>query len=394
MSLQPPFRSSPLRLFAVLEWVLLIIVAIAQVLLALRDAMPVAILTNGLGLGIFTGIGLISPQSEKIKTLYTIVEFSLAFGLGFIGNIPLPVMLFIILTTRSCVRLKGRGRAIAAGLAFLGCVFIQTDRLFRQTLLVPVQSSRANTLWIALILVSGLVILFTYLLVNALIKERQGQEQLAITNDRLRRYALRIEELATLQERNRIAREIHDSLGHSLTAFSIHLEAALRLLRSHPEQAELLLSEMKQLNAKILQEVRESVSTLRSDPLQGQSLAVAIANLMAEFQRSTGIQIASTIQLEQTLSRDLSLATYRIVQESLTNICKYAAATEVRIAIVRSTDHLQVTIEDNGKGFELSQNMTGFGLQGMQERALALDGRLEISTEPGQGCRIEAILPI
>ncbi|MEO0948709.1 MAG: sensor histidine kinase [Cyanobacteria bacterium J06641_5] len=394
MSLRPPFQSSPLRLFAALEWVLLIIVAIAQVLLALRSAMPAAILTNGLGLGFFIGLGFISPRKQRAKVIYIILEFGLVLGLGFIGNIPVPVMLFVVLTIRNCVRLESRGRAIATGLAFFGCVILQSHRLVQQTLLVQVQAPRTGAIWSALILVSGLVIIFSYLLVDALLKEHQGQKQLAITNARLRRYALRIEELATVQERNRIAREIHDSLGHSLMAISINLEAALRLLQSHPEKAESLLLEMKQLNAKILQEVRESVTALRSDPLQGQSLAAAIADLMAEFQRSTGIQIASTIQLEQPPPRDLSLATYRIVQESLTNICKYAAATAVRIAIVRSSEHLLIAIEDNGKGFELSQNMTGFGLQGMQERALALDGKLEIVTAPGQGCCIEVILPI
>ena len=151
---------------------------------------------------------------------------------------------------------------------------------------------------------------------------------------------------------------------------------------------------MKQLNAKTLQEVRQSVTALRSDPLQKQSLSEAIASLVAEFQRSTGILPTSTIQLDRPLSREQNVAIYRIVQESLTNICKYAAATEVNIAIVQSAIHLQVIVEDNGKGFDISQNTTGFGLQGMQERALAMSGQLEIVTALGRGCRVELVLPI
>ena len=116
---------------------------------------------------------------------------------------------------------------------------------------------------------------------------------------------------------------------------------------------------MKQLNARTLQEVRQSVAALRSDPLEKQSLSEAIAELIAEFQRSTGILPTSTIQLKKSLDHEQNIAIYRIVQESLTNICKYASATEVNIAIVQSAIDLQVIVEDNGKGFDVSQNTTG-----------------------------------
>jgi signal transduction histidine kinase len=168
----------------------------------------------------------------------------------------------------------------------------------------------------------------------------------------------------------------------------------LRLLRSDPAKAETLLLEIKQLNSKTLQEVRQSVTALRSDPLQERSLSDAIAALSEEFQRSTGILPASIMQLKHPLSHELNVAIYRIVQESLTNIRKYAAATKVSIAIVQSATHLQVTVEDNGKGFELCQNTTGFGLQGMQERTLALAGRLEIVTAPDRGCCINVMFPL
>jgi signal transduction histidine kinase len=81
------------------------------------------------------------------------------------------------------------------------------------------------------------------------------------------------------------------------------------------------------------------------------------------------------------------------VQESLTNICKHAAATEVAIAIQQTSKELQVIVQDNGKGFDLRHNPSGFGLQGMQERILALAGELKIKTAPGQGCHIHAIFP-
>jgi signal transduction histidine kinase len=394
VSLRSQSRSSLLRLLIVLEWVLLGIVAIAQILVVLVNAMPVSLLTNGLGLGIFAALGLIKPNRGSSKVIYTIAEFGLVATLGFLGSIALPAMLFIVLVMRNCVLLEGKSRVIVTGLAFLGCILLQTYRLSHQSLLFKIFLDQVGAVWVGFFLVFGLVIVFLHLLVDAALKERQGQEQLAVANTRLRQYALRVEELAAEQERNRIARDIHDSLGHSLTVFSIHLEAALRLLPSDPAETETLLLEIKQLNARALQEVRHSVTALRADPLQGRSLPDAISDLTTEFQSSTGILPAFDLQLQHPLSHEMKVTIYRIIQESLTNIRKHAAATEVRITIVRSLSELQVIIADNGKGFDLTQNTTGFGLQGMQERTLALAGQLEIYTTPHQGCCIKVVFPI
>ncbi len=385
MRLRPHAHSSLPRILLVLEWVLLGLVAIAQCLIALRT--PTPLLSSGLGLAIFTGLGLTQPQRRSTKLIYTLVEFGLICGLVFWGAIPLPAMLFIVLVVRNCVMLQGRDRILITGFAFLGCVMTQTYRLFNQAAFVKVPLDQMGTVWLAFFLIYGLVILFLHLLVDAALKEQQAQEQ-------LRQYALRMEELATEQERNRIARDIHDSLGHSLTVFGIHLEAALRLLKSNPTQAEALLLEIKQLNSATLQEVRQSISALRSDPLQARSLESAIADLITEFQRSTTILPTLMMEISVPLTKELNVIIYRIVQESLTNIRKYATATEVDVSIVQSGTLLEVCIEDNGKGFDLSQNTTGFGLQGIQERTLAASGQLEIATTPNQGCRIKAMFPI
>jgi signal transduction histidine kinase len=230
-------------------------------------------------------------------------------------------------------------------------------------------------------------------MLNAALKYHRIQMELAAANDRLKIYATRVEELATAQERNRIARELHDSLGHSLTGFSIHLEASLRLLRVNPDKAEALLMQLKKLNAKALMEVRQSIAELRIEPLHGKTLILAITDLANEFQSSTGIKPAITYMVEELLPTELNTAIYRIVQESLTNICKYAAATAVEIEVVKSSRELKVTIVDNGKGFDPTQNTTGFGLQGMSERASVLGGGLKVIAVEGSGCRIVATFP-
>lgn len=205
---------------------------------------------------------------------------------------------------------------------------------------------------------------------------------------------MRIEELATVKERNRIAREIHDSLGHSLTVFNLYLEAALRLLSTEPQEAEALIREAKQVGTTVLGEVRQSVTSLRNDPLNSISLPEAIHNLTSEFHRSTGILPHTEIILDTSLPQLLSITIFRIIQESLTNICKHAEANHVSINLIQSADIIHLTITDNGKGFDLSKNTTGFGLQGMKERATALSGELEIITAPQQGCKLQAKIPL
>jgi signal transduction histidine kinase len=389
----PQSRSPLLHTLTTLKWVLLIIMTTAQIIVMLMSKIPNITIINILGLGCFVALGQIKPRRKISKFIYTFVEFGLTFCLLFFGHLVLPTIPFIVIIIHNFVLWEKPERDWLTVLAFLGCTFSITYKLFHQGLPINIANEKIVMVWIGALLSIGLGVLFLYLLVDAALRERQAQEQLTKANTRLREYILRIEQLATVQERNRIAREIHDSLGHSLTIFAIHLEGALRLLRSNPEQAEELLSELKQLNSKTLQEVRQSITTLRCDPLQKKSLSQGIADLITEFQKSTGIEVKFDNQLKFTLSHDLNLVIYRIVQESLTNIRKYAQATEVSIAIIPSSN-LEISIIDNGKGFDLTQNMTGFGLQGMRERALALMGKLEIITAPNKGCRIIAILPL
>ncbi|MGK7946893.1 MAG: sensor histidine kinase [Microcystaceae cyanobacterium] len=394
MTLPFQSQSSLLRLLITLEWVLLGIVALAQILVSLLTTVQILPMVNILGLGCFAVLGRMKPHRKRSKRIYTLAEFGLIFCLVIVGKVALPTVLFIVLVIRNCLLWDGLYRVGVTGFAFLGCMGALAYNLHHQTLPVDIIPEQIVLAWIGASMVFGLVILFLHLLVDAALKERQRQEQLATANTRLRQYALRIEELATVQERNRIARDIHDSLGHSLTVFSIHLEGALRLLHSNPEKAEELLLEIKQLNTHTLRDVRQSITALRSDPLQERSLSAASADLITEFQRSTSILPQFEHQITSTLSHQLDVVIYRIVQESLTNIRKYAMATEVNISMLQSSTHLTITITDNGQGFDLTQNTTGFGLQGMEERVLALMGQLEIVTAPDQGCRVIVILPL
>ena len=210
----------------------------------------------------------------------------------------------------------------------------------------------------------------------------------------IRRLQMQIEDLAIEQERNRIARDIHDSLGHSLVALNLHMETALAMWNEHPDRAYPFLVKAKQLGSEALQAVRQSVSAMRDDPLQGKGLAEAIAHLIQAFHQTTSVQPNCQIHLDRSVSHAINMALYRIVQEGLTNICKYAAATAVQLQIESNPAGIFLKLQDNGKGFQMGESRSGFGLQGMQERVAALGGSLEIVSERDRGCCINAYFPV
>src|ERR671932_852818 len=231
---------------------------------------------------------------------------------------------------------------------------------------------------------------------------QQTQAELLQALDQERSLLRRIEEMAAIEERNRIAREIHDSLGHALTALNVQLQAVASLLTTDPAQAQSFLTQAQRLGKTAMQEVRQSVRALRADEQTEQPLEEAIADLAEEFRQVTGITPTIRIQLTGRVPSPVSKTLYRVVQEALTNTSKYAQATGIQIQLVTTDDSLPngkadrvcLTIEDNGKGFNCELKMTGFGLQGMRERVAALGGDFHLSAKPGAGCQIKVELPL
>jgi signal transduction histidine kinase len=390
------------RLLLYLEWVLLLIVVLIGILLPTPfSRLPKSPLLMILSIIAFGIMGLKLPQKlQRHKILYIAAEFALVLLATFGGGNRLFPILYLILVIRACLMFQATGRLIVTGVAFL--LFLGTLGYLILNARIPTNFSEPITSWaigflLSFVLLFGLSLIFALLLTGAILSERQSHEQLAIANHQLRRYALRIEDQATLQERNRIAREIHDALGHSLTALNLQLETALKLWSLDPNQAQIFLAEAKKLGAKALQEVRQSVSVLRSNPLHQQSLESALESLVQDFHRTTGILPECHWQLPWLLPPELNTTVYRIVQEALTNICRHGDAKAVQIELFPSVSALKkltLMIRDNGKGFQINQNKTGFGIQGMQERTLAQGGEFQISSQPGVGCQITVTFPL
>ncbi len=391
-------RNHPLKLLLFFEWGLLIFAFLAE----LPPSHPWEDRNFFLSLACLAGfavLGLRLPERGKLRYLHLGISGVLWTLATFIGRLRMFPLLCVMWVMRNCFIFTERWRnGLTLGILLLAFSAqadrLLVDRLPRFARMNPVRAEMAMertwTLIVTSSLLLGLVMVFLQYLVDAVLAERRSREALGLANDRLRRYALKVEGVATLQERNRIAREIHDALGHSLTALNLHLDAGLRLLEQDPTEAQALLQEAKLLGKQAFQDVRESVATLRADPLQGKSLEASIHQLVAEFYKVTGI--APNCQIQGPVPRELHTSLYRITQEALTNITKYAEATQVSLRLWQEGDRLHLQIQDNGKGFCPDLTPSGFGLQGMRERAEALDGSFCLTTAPGQGCQIQVIL--
>jgi len=222
--------------------------------------------------------------------------------------------------------------------------------------------------------------------------------RLAAAHTHLQEYSAQAEELSAVRERNRIAREIHDTLGHALTLLSVQLETATQLeARGDPRLHEELL-QARQVAKACLTDVRHSVEALRPDEASGDSLQEQLRKLVAACE-TTCPETRITLDLEEAthpLHPEVCQTLYRCAQEALTNIRKHAHATRVLLRLSTSDEQVELTVLDNGQGCEPSheQGSPGFGLLGMRERVALLDGTLRAGPESGHGWRVEVVLPL
>ena len=404
-------KTYPFGLFLGVEWILLIS--------ALFVDLPVSFLfakyyNYNINTSIWVGstlslislialgvVGLKLPLKKLHKWLYLCLEIGLIW-LPTIYNhkIDLSLFLYLVVALRNGLIFESRCK-LANILLFLSFVpsliFIESYQDFQATVLSYQSITNKDYQWMSsmeivvnLILFALCIILF-WMLVDVSLREYQSQQQLAHARQQLRQYAIQAEERATVHERNRIAREIHDSVGHALTAQTIQLNNVIAFWQVDKNKAYQFVIEAKKLTATALKEIRSSVSTLRSDPLEG-NLEKAIALLFQEFSSRTQIVPQHTIVLDCYLTEEIKLTVYRIVQEALTNIAKHSKAQNVKVNLQTFSEHLHLSIEDDGKGFDPELNTTGFGLQGMQERITSLDGKLEIDSI-NSGCKIAIRIP-
>jgi signal transduction histidine kinase len=246
------------------------------------------------------------------------------------------------------------------------------------------------TLQIVLGLGAGFIfmIVFTQLATS----EQEARKELEKANAQLAEYAAQVDQLATMRERNRLAREVHDTLGHYLTVINVQLEVVTKLIDSNPVRAKEAAVKAKALASEGLHEIRRSVAALRPSPLEDKPLPEAIRGLI-ETSRDAGLLVTfEQTGTPQALSSETETVLYRAAQEALTNIRKHAHASATNVRLAYTSDTVSLRVRDNGVGRQGDED--NVGLSALRERAAALNGTVLAENHLEGGFVLEVTLPI
>jgi signal transduction histidine kinase len=214
-------------------------------------------------------------------------------------------------------------------------------------------------------------------------------------NVKLQEYSETIKRMTEIEERNRLAREIHDTLGHALTGIVVSADAGKILFDAAPEEAKARFDVIGQTARQGLEDVRRSIRALRPDALESHDLESALEKMIENFRETTGADIRYAQEAGKLLlAQDEEVTVYRIVQEGMTNAIRHGKATQINLIIDRKDRNLRVRIFDNGVGMQGKK--TGFGLNYMEERVELLKGSLRYGNreDGSRGFFLEAEIPV
>ena len=220
-------------------------------------------------------------------------------------------------------------------------------------------------------------------------------DQLRRANIKLKEYSETIRHMTETEERNRLAREIHDTLGHTLTGIVVSADAGKILMDAAPEEARKRFDVIADTARQGLEDVRRSIRALRPDALDRNGLWKALEIMVSDFHNSTGAVIVYEQNAgDPALASDEEDAVYRIVQEGLTNAIRHGQATRIFLSIGKQEEYLRIRITDNGTG--VREQKEGFGLNHMRERLEMLKGELKFGNrDDGEsGACLEAVIPV
>jgi signal transduction histidine kinase len=218
---------------------------------------------------------------------------------------------------------------------------------------------------------------------------RQQQHNLRLTNAKLTKYTHVLEDLTVSRERNRMARELHDTLAHSLTALSVQLETVKAYWTIDQKKAQQLLDRSLEITREGTEETRRALKSLRASPLEDLGFGLAVKQLVFSAADRTGLTTVVRIPDEiNLLSIDEQQVVYRIAQEAIENVIKHANASQIEISMDEDAGEFEMSIRDDGIGCEEEINTDGFGILGMRERANLIGGELDVQSQKGEGCTV------
>lgn len=240
---------------------------------------------------------------------------------------------------------------------------------------------------------------FVHALTTAVAQARDARDradrlvgELAEAHEELRRYAERVHTLAVAEERTRMARELHDSVGHYLTVIKVGLENAERFRDHEPEAAWLDVRQAKKLTSEALREIRRYVRALRPPLLDGRSGSAALHELARQFQ-GTGLTVDVAVDgKERALDEKTELALFRVMQESLTNALRHSEGTNVLVRLGFDPHAVRLSVADDGKG--AGSAGFGFGLTSLTDRVHDIGGILYAEDGTHGGFLVRVELPL
>ncbi len=236
-----------------------------------------------------------------------------------------------------------------------------------------------------------------YIVTSIMRQFREQRTALQKANTELAHYAAALEQLAVSQERNRLARELHDTLAHTLSGMAVQLEAVQSLWDTSPEEARAMLTKSLSTTRSGLTETRRALQALRASPLDDLGLLLALRTLAETTAARAGLQLDWNLPENlPKLSPDVEQGLYRIAQEAFQNITRHANAQRLRVDWSEQNGSAALTLSDDGCGFSVSgvDGDQHFGLRGMQERAAMLGADLQITSQPGRGTSVKISLNV
>lgn len=319
-----------------------------------------------------------------IPVVFYLVDVALLFTLEqnsrFILNYYLHFLYFVLLVNAGVNLPKVHGLAVNAMTFVLSMVkFVQ---------LLAVNNTPFNFSAAMFSFFTGIL---TMLIISYAKTMFQEKEKVEMLYGELKQYASRVRELSVAGERNRIAGELHDIIGHSLTALVMELEICARIMAEDPRKAHDIVKRAIEYARSALVNVRRAVDALRPGELEKKDLRSALVGLVEEFSVSCGVAVELDLKAVGDFSPMAELALFRAVQEALTNSLRHGRATAIKIDTVTYSDSTVIKICDNGAGD--ANSIPGHGLKGMRDRVETAGGRVTYGPGENGGFTVEIRLP-
>ncbi|MEY8354975.1 sensor histidine kinase [Lachnospiraceae bacterium 54-53] len=346
------------------------------------------------------------PNSSKVILTSLVADFLICFAIIIVLNFNYNGILLLVFSNVIMYVKNGKSRYILAAVAIGSFILADYELLSISYRLYSVKdyisyysaSVQQYLLSIYNILVSLNVIVFVVYCVN-IINEQQGNldeihglnEQLHEVNEQLQKYSVMAEKMAETRERNRLAREIHDTLGHTLTGIAAGIDACLAIIGTSPDQTRKQLELISKVTRDGIKEIRRSVNELRPDALERFSLEYAISKMVSDINGVSDTRVYFDCKAQNLkFDEDEENAIYRVVQEGITNAMRHGHAGEIWVTVKREGQDVLIQIRDNGIGCK--EMKSGFGTKHMKERIRMLNG--SVTFDGSDGFIVNARIPI